>query len=100
MGRCPHTVDVYRQSQQCVDLMGKPTFRQATQALCLSAPALSAMFGVPAQSIRQAKLDPSKRGYRPAPAGWEAVLAKIARQRGKEMEALARALEAELPDVG
>ncbi len=74
--------------------MPEPTFAETTRALCLTGPMLSKMFGVPAQSIRQARLSPSSKGYRPPPDGWEAVLLDVARKRGREMQALVKALEA------
>jgi hypothetical protein len=45
------------------------------------------------QTVRQARLDPSSSSYRRPPDGWEAAIAKLARQRAKELERLARELE-------
>jgi hypothetical protein len=44
---------------------------------------------VPAQSIRQARLDPSTRGHRPPPRQWEKVIARIARDRIRAIQELA-----------
>jgi len=73
--------------------MPKPSFREATASLCLSGPDLAELFGTSAQHIRQMKLDPTKAGARPAPDGWEAVLAAIAREKGGELARLAEELE-------
>ena len=63
--------------------------------LCLSSPELALIFEVKAQTIRQARLDLTKAGYRRPPKGWEKKLAKIARARGGELAKLAEELEAE-----
>lgn len=39
----------------------------------------------PLQSVRQMRLDPGARGHRAPPAGWERVLAPIARKRALEL---------------
>lgn len=77
-----------------IHLMPNPTFKEASDALCLSMRELAEIFNVSPQSVKQARLDPQSRGYRPPPPGWERVLAKIARERGRELADLARALEA------
>jgi hypothetical protein len=59
----------------------------------VSATELSQLLGVPAQSIRQARLDPDNPGYRPPPRGWEATLARIARERAPQLASLAERLE-------
>lgn len=68
------------------------TFKEATELLCLTGPELAEIFGVSAQSIRQARLDPEKVGYRTPPAGWEAKLAELAGAKGGELAALAEEL--------
>jgi len=70
-----------------------PTFREATDALCLSGRELSKLFDIPVQSVKQARLGPEKPGYRSPPAGWERMLAKIAREKGGKLEKLAKELE-------
>lgn len=74
-----------------------PTFKKATDLLCLSAPELERIFKVPAQSIRQARLEPENQGYRPPPSGWEPVLAKMARERARALNQLAADMEGATP---
>ncbi len=45
-----------------------------------------------AQTIFQARLDPSKSGYRSPPGNWQAAIAKLARQRAAELLKLAEEL--------
>lgn len=45
------------------------------------------------QTVRQARLAPSANGYRNPPDGWEAAVAKLARQRAAELVRLAEELE-------
>lgn len=73
--------------------MSQPSFREATDLLCLSAPEASSLFGRPAQTIRQMRLDADHPNWRPPPDGWEAILAKIARKKGGQLVRLADALE-------
>jgi hypothetical protein len=73
--------------------MPSPTFREATDELCLSGRELSKIFDIPVQSVKQARLDPRAKGYRSPPAGWERVLAKLAREKGEKLEWLAKELE-------
>lgn len=70
------------------------TFREATDLLGLSMEELAdALGGISKQSVKQARLDPSASGYRSPPSGWETVVAKLARERGGELERLAEDLE-------
>lgn len=64
-------------------------FRQAMDAVGVSATELGKEMGVPAQSIRQARLDHQKAGHRPPPKGWEAVLARMARERCPDLKRVA-----------
>ena len=73
--------------------MKRPTFREATDALCLTAEELAELFHVKLPSIRQARMKPGSTGYRSPPPGWEGELAKIARTKGRELVKLAEALE-------
>lgn len=74
-------------------------FKTATDRLGIAAPELarelSSALGtsVSAQWIRQARLDPKSRGYRDPPAGWHAVVARLARERGEELATLVKELE-------
>jgi hypothetical protein len=72
---------------------GMASFKEATDALGLSAPELAELFGRPAQSIRQMRLDPEHNSYRPPPDGWERILAPIAKERGIVLYDLAQELE-------
>jgi hypothetical protein len=67
-------------------------FKEATDALAggVTHEELAAELGISVQRIRQARLEPGSAGYRPAPAGWEGAVARLARKRGGELEALAR----------
>jgi len=71
------------------------TFKDVVDRLRLTGPELSELFGVSAQTIRQAKLDPSKDGYRSPPRGWAQTLARIAKERGGELLTLAKELESQ-----
>jgi hypothetical protein len=68
-------------------------FRTATDLLGLPAPELARAFGLQPQTIRQMRLAPDANSYRTPPAGWERVLLRLARERGKELERLVRQLE-------
>ncbi len=68
-------------------------FRTATDILGLPAPELARAFGLQPQTIRQMRLAPEANSYRNPPAGWERVLLRLARERGKELELLVRQLE-------
>jgi hypothetical protein len=68
-------------------------FREALDALGLTAPEAAAAFGLQPQTIRLMRMDPSAAGYRRPPEGWEKVLAKLARQRGGELAQLAERLD-------
>jgi len=50
---------------------------------------IAAAAGVSVQSVRQARLDSQNPSYRSPPRGWEAVLARLALARCKELRALA-----------
>lgn len=54
---------------------------------------IAAATGVSTNTIRRARADPSTRNYRPAPAGWQAVLARLAGERAEELSMLKRELE-------
>jgi hypothetical protein len=48
---------------------------------------------VSTNTIRRTRADPATRNYRPPPAGWQAVLARLARERAEELLALQQELE-------
>lgn len=76
--------------------MAAKTFKEAGDALCLSAAELAELLRMPVQSVRQARLSPKSARYRSPPAGWEAKLAKLARKRARELERLVEELERNL----
>ena len=68
-------------------------FKTATDILGMRAAELAEAFGLEPQTIRQMRLAADARGYRSPPAGWEPVLAQLARERGRELQGLAEKLE-------
>lgn len=54
---------------------------------------IAAATGVSTNTIRRSRADPSTRNYRPAPAGWEQVLARLAGDRARELLELKKELE-------
>ncbi|MBA2244160.1 MAG: hypothetical protein H0W11_04335 [Gemmatimonadetes bacterium] len=45
------------------------------------------------QLVRQARLDSDNRNYRAPPSNWREVVARLARERARELERLAEELE-------
>ena len=68
-------------------------FKTATDILGVPAADLAQAFGLEPQTIRQMRLAVDARGYRSPPADWERVLARLARERGRELHGLAERLE-------
>ena len=70
-------------------------FKNATDRLtaCLSHADIAKAAGVSVQLIRQARVDPANPSYRNPPDGWQKVVAQLARQRAKELKALASDVE-------
>jgi hypothetical protein len=68
-------------------------FKTATDILDLPAPELAKAFGLKPQTIRQMRLAPGAASYRTPPANWQAVVLRLARERGAELHALAESLE-------
>lgn len=62
-------------------------FKTATDhvAGCIAHAEIAEACGVSLQSIRQARMDPSSPSYRNPPVGWEAVLARLAKERAREL---------------
>jgi hypothetical protein len=54
---------------------------------------IAAATGVSTNTIRRTRADPSTRNFRPPPADWRQVLARLARGRSKELALLADELE-------
>jgi len=74
--------------------MPATNFRKAMDLLCLSAAEAADLFGVPVQHVRQWRLEESSAGYRPPPNDWRRRFLPLARRRGRQLEELARILEA------
>jgi hypothetical protein len=70
-------------------------FKTATDRIagCYSLDEVAAALGVSGNTVRRARMDPASANARPAPEGWEAVIAKLARKRGGELVKLADQLE-------
>ncbi len=68
-------------------------FGDAIRRLGLSATWVAGAFGVQPQSLRQMMLEPGKTSARKPPEGWERVLARLARDRARDLDRLASALE-------
>jgi hypothetical protein len=69
------------------------TFKAATDILGLSAAEIGKAFDLRPQTIRQMRLDPDSLNYRSPPAGWPKVVARLAKERGKQLNALADRLD-------
>jgi hypothetical protein len=69
-------------------------FKTATDRVagCISHAEIAEAAGVSIQTIRQARMDPSSSSYRNPPAGWQAVLARLAYKRAGELQDFARQL--------
>lgn len=69
------------------------TFKEATDLLGVSTVELAERLGVSVALVRQARLGPESGGHRQPPAGWEAVVLEVARERQGELARLVSALE-------
>lgn len=56
---------------------------------------IAAATGVSANTIRRTRADPSTRNYRPPPANWRTILARLAQQRVQELLELKAELESQ-----
>lgn len=74
------------------------TFTEATDRLtaCPTLETLADVLGASYGTVRQARLAPDSGGYRNPPPGWQAGVAKLARQRARELVKLAKALEGDV----
>jgi len=88
---CQYFVD----TSPSVQITMRPSFKEVTDALRLTAVELERVFGRPAQSIRQMRLPSDHPNYRPPPAGWKATLAALARERAGHLMRIASALESD-----
>jgi hypothetical protein len=57
---------------------------------------IAAAMSVSTNTIRRTRADPSTRNYRPPPAGWESVLARLAGERAEELNRLKHELESKV----
>jgi hypothetical protein len=71
-------------------------FKTATDILALPATVLAEAFGLQPQTIRQMRLSPEAVNYRSPPDGWQKVLARLAKERSRELKSLVDALERDL----
>ena len=70
-------------------------FKQATDVLgdYVTHQRIAAECSVSVQTIRQARLDKENSNHRSPPRTWSRVIARLARQRAKELERLATDLK-------
>ena len=71
------------------------TFRAVTDrllALGINMAELAHACSVAHNTIRRARLDPDSPAYRPPPAGWEAIVTRMATERAEGLARLAREL--------
>jgi hypothetical protein len=70
-------------------------FKTATDRVagCITHQEIAEVAGVSIQTIRQARMDPDSPSYRHPPAGWQWVLARLARERSRELAAFADLME-------
>jgi transcriptional regulator with XRE-family HTH domain len=72
-------------------------FKRATDRIGkkITADDLAAAFGVARNTIARARLDPANPEYRSPPQHWRPVLARLARERSRELAEFADELEAD-----
>lgn len=70
-------------------------FKTATDRLTdrVTADDIAKAFKVARNTIARARLDPASSAYRSPPEGWRKVLSHLARERSRELKALASELE-------
>lgn len=73
------------------------TFRAATDRateVCITLADIASACGVSLSTVDRARLDPeTSPNARPAPAGWQVAVAKLARKRAAELVRLAEQVE-------
>ena len=72
------------------------TFKAATDLLGLTASELAKEFGLSIQTIRQMRLARDAVNFRNAPDGWQKVVARLAKERGRKLQALVDALQRDI----
>ena len=72
-------------------------YKEATDRLLkrVTTSDLADELGVSQNAVARARLDPSTRDFRPAPAGWAAAVARVAGRRAEELLKLKAELEHE-----
>jgi hypothetical protein len=77
------------------DSGGALNFKEATDLLIqkVTVADIAEACGSHVNSVERARLNPDTRHYREPPPGWVAVVARLARQRGRQRIALAEKLE-------
>lgn len=70
-------------------------FKEATDLLIqkVTVAEIAEACGSHVNSVERARLSPDTRHYREPPPGWIAAVARLARERGQQLNALAEALE-------
>jgi hypothetical protein len=70
-------------------------FKMATDRLTdrLTADDIANAFRVARNTIARARLDPSSSAYRTPPDDWQRIVARLARERSKQLKMLADELE-------
>jgi len=69
-------------------------FKKATEELMdgMTREQIAEALGVSEATVRQARLDESAKAHRNPPGGWEAKVAKLAKQRADRLASLAERL--------
>ena len=68
-------------------------FKTATDFLGLPASELAEACGLQPQTNRQMRLAPGSASFRSPPEGWHKVIARLAKDRRKELQKLVEAME-------
>lgn len=68
-------------------------FKTATGILGMPAMQLAEAFGLQPQTIRQMRLAPGAASYRSPPDGWQKVVLRLTRERGRRLKGLIDELE-------
>ncbi|HET7461136.1 MAG TPA: hypothetical protein VFJ82_07800 [Longimicrobium sp.] len=70
-------------------------FKEATDILTrrITADEIAEAAGVSISTVARARLDPSSSSYRSPPEDWHVVLARLARERIKELDAFVQRME-------
>lgn len=71
-------------------------FREATDRLspCVTQEAIAAAAGVTRNTIKRARISPTSEHFRAPPQGWRKILARLARERARDLANVADELDA------